>query len=174
FLVLLFLGGLLPYLYVPIAASHHPAISWDNASTLSNFLDLLLRRDYGGFAPGIVNQTPFSVKLLHIKEYFTMLTVTYTIPVVIVCVGGLILFGLKEELITISLLVMFIISGPFFAFYSAPGVVSDFWLGVVERFYQLSFIIFLFFFSIGLSEMVRLFKSKLDRPQYGIISYLFF
>ncbi|MDE2591196.1 MAG: DUF2723 domain-containing protein, partial [Patescibacteria group bacterium] len=42
----LFAGGLLPYIYIPFAASHNPVINWDNASTLQNFLHLVLRRDY--------------------------------------------------------------------------------------------------------------------------------
>jgi hypothetical protein len=45
-----FLVGLLPYLYMPLAASLHPrAGSWGDAASLSGFLHHFLRRDYGTF-----------------------------------------------------------------------------------------------------------------------------
>lgn len=42
-----FAAGLLPYLYLPIAAARYPAISWGDASTVQGFLTHLLRREYG-------------------------------------------------------------------------------------------------------------------------------
>lgn len=174
FSIIIFFAGLLPYLYIPIAARQNPPINWDDASTLPHFINLLLRKDYGGFAPGIVNQTPFFVKLLHVKEYFGMLLNTYTFPTVAVCCVGILVFFKKEKLLTLSILLSFFLSGPFFAFYSAPAVVSDFWLGVTERFYQLSFILILFFFPFGLFEITRFLRSTLLRPQYALIVYVFF
>lgn len=41
--------GLAPYLYLPWAASRHPAIAWGDASTWSGFWAHLLRREYGTF-----------------------------------------------------------------------------------------------------------------------------
>ena len=50
----LFAAGLLPYLYLPIAAAHHAPISWGAADTWSGFWATVLRREYGTFqlAPG--------------------------------------------------------------------------------------------------------------------------
>jgi len=45
-----FLLGLLPYIYLPLAASFNPRPgSWGDASSLAGFLHHLLRRDYGTF-----------------------------------------------------------------------------------------------------------------------------
>jgi hypothetical protein len=41
--------GLLPYLYLPIAASRHAAITWGAADTWSGFWAHVLRREYGTF-----------------------------------------------------------------------------------------------------------------------------
>jgi len=42
----LFLAGLLPYLYLPLAASRHPVMSWGNAVTWTNFWRVVTRHQY--------------------------------------------------------------------------------------------------------------------------------
>ena len=44
--------GLLPYLYLPLAAADATTLSWGDPSTLQGFVDHLLRRDYGTFRLG--------------------------------------------------------------------------------------------------------------------------
>ena len=48
-LAALALAGASPYLYLPWAAAHHPAIAWGDPSSASGFLDHVLRREYGTF-----------------------------------------------------------------------------------------------------------------------------
>jgi hypothetical protein len=48
-LVLAGAAGLLPYLYLPILASHHAFVSWGAADTWSGFWTHVLRREYGTF-----------------------------------------------------------------------------------------------------------------------------
>ncbi len=47
FSFLLFVGGLLTYIYLPIRSSTHPFIDWGNTSNLKNFLYHILRKQYG-------------------------------------------------------------------------------------------------------------------------------
>ncbi len=42
-------AGLLPYVYLPIAAAAHPPLLWGDPTTWSGFLAHLLRREYGTF-----------------------------------------------------------------------------------------------------------------------------
>ena len=42
-----FIIGLLPYLYIPWASSHHPAYNWGNISSLPDFISFITRRFYG-------------------------------------------------------------------------------------------------------------------------------
>jgi hypothetical protein len=46
-------AGGLPYLYLPIAASMNPAISWGAAGSVDGFLTHVLRREYGTFAANV-------------------------------------------------------------------------------------------------------------------------
>lgn len=51
-------AGLLPYAYIPIASSRIPLMSWGDQTTMSGFLDHLLRREYGTFRLGVQEQAP--------------------------------------------------------------------------------------------------------------------
>jgi len=42
----LFVVGLLPYLYLPLAATRRPLMNWGNASTWTNFWRVVMRRQY--------------------------------------------------------------------------------------------------------------------------------
>ena len=48
-LVLLFAAGLLPYLVLPLDASHHAPVTWGAADTWQGFWTHVLRREYGTF-----------------------------------------------------------------------------------------------------------------------------
>src|SRR5581483_4619497 len=47
FCTIAFALGLLPYIYIPIAASFHPAYSWGEISSWRDFVALVARRNYG-------------------------------------------------------------------------------------------------------------------------------
>ena len=42
-------AGILPYLYLPLAAAAHPLVSWGEPDTVGGFLTHVLRREYGTF-----------------------------------------------------------------------------------------------------------------------------
>ncbi len=56
------LVGLLPYAYIPIASRRVPLMSWGDQTTLSGFLDHLLRREYGTFRLGVQEQATESYR----------------------------------------------------------------------------------------------------------------
>jgi len=56
--VLAFVGGFLPYIYIPFAAAGHSPINSDYVRSLPSFLRLVLREDYGGpFDQGLTGVT---------------------------------------------------------------------------------------------------------------------
>jgi len=46
----LLLSGLLVYLYAPLAALRQPLINWDNPVNWNNFLNMILRKDFGSLS----------------------------------------------------------------------------------------------------------------------------
>lgn len=165
--LLLIIGilGLLPYLYIPIAASRNPVINWGDASTLNNFIRLILRKDYGEFAPNPFNVSYADVlsELIFVKDYFSKLVFTLTPPVILFCLMGIVRLFTIDKRILFSFLFAFLFSGPFFVFYGTRFITNTGEFGVIERFYVLSSVVFLFFLPYGLSMARRFFDAMFTR-----------
>lgn len=169
----LFILGLLPYIYVPIAASHNPILNWNNASNLKNFLYLIKRDNYGGFAPEIM-RVILDVKSIFIFNYFTVIFANFSYQIIFVSILGLIYLFLKKKLVFLSLLIGFILIGPFFAFYGATYVLTSSGLGVIERFYGTSGIVIMLLVVYGFYYLVYIINSFLRKKIYIHVLILYF
>ena len=165
-LLLLIIGmlGLLPYVYVPIAALRNPVINWGDASTFDNFIRLILRKDYGEFAPNPFNVSyaDLLTELIFVKDYFSVLIFTLTFPVILFCIMGIARLFTIDKRILFSFLSAFLFSGPFFVFYGTRFVGNTSEFGVIERFYVLSSVVFLLFLPYGLVMVRRLFETMFN------------
>jgi hypothetical protein len=87
-----------------------------------------------------------------------------TIPVVILIALGIYSSFLKNRIISISLLLAFLISGPFFIFYAGFPLSNSFLIGVNERFFLMSTVVALLFVPYGIlffaETFNKLFKKK--------------
>ncbi|MDO8658005.1 MAG: DUF2723 domain-containing protein [Candidatus Levybacteria bacterium] len=147
--LLLFFAALLPYLYVPIAASRNPPLNWDNAVNLKNFIALFFRLEYGGFSP---NSTPdlFS-RFNAIKVYLNYWNIELPVIVIVLIISGMAyMVKKKNHVLFSSLLLAFILTGPFFISYAGVENLSEFKLGVLEKFYMNSMFFLLIFFPLGI------------------------
>lgn len=164
-LPLITIVGLLPYLYLPIAASFKPEVNWNSINSLESLIKHILRVDYGTFSAGVFN-APFSeTKQIIIKVYFQSLIASITLPVLFISLLGIIK-GLKDQRrIVVGLLLSFVVSGPFFVTYAGFPLTGYFVLGVAERFYLLSQVLLLLFLPFGLvgiyQFLIRVFSKRL-------------
>jgi len=173
-----FFIGLLPYLYIPIAASKKPLINWDNPSSFKNFINLVSRADYGWK----LNTSPENTPLLALKSYFGYLNIELTFILIILFVFGMIWIIKNNKPIFISLLLSLILTGPFSIIYTNTTISNEFLLGVMERFYITSIIFILLFSSFGIllfSEKLIDFLKKFDssfsrKKSYKIVFILMF
>ncbi|GEM_PF-1444451 len=167
-LIGLVLLGFSVYLYVPLAASKNPVMNWDNATSLKNFLHLLLRKDYG-IAPKVVNEVPISIKLILVKDYFTTLFDSYSYQICFIGLLGILFLGKKQKWLLASLLVGFILSGPFFIYYAAPFITTTTAWGITERFYIFSYVIFMFFVPFGFLLLKNSIERFFPKKMYSTI-----
>ncbi len=151
--------GLIPYIYIPIASFHNPPINWDHVHNLDSFLHLVLRKDYGTFSIGSFASSSVEQRIIDVKIYFFNIITQATIPASFVIFLGLIHLLKNNRKLLLSLFLAFILSGPFFVYYSGFPFVNSFNLGVYERFITLSFIVYLMLFPFGL----LLLKTILDK-----------
>lgn len=145
--LVLFLLGLTPYVYIPIAAQNNPAINWDKAVNLTNFLWLVARRDYGwALTKGKMNI------IFALKPYINYLRVYGFFPIIFVALLGSIHFmkAKKFKLLTFFFL-MYILTGPvFFIWGHRQPTLSLSKHAIFERFYIISFIAPIILFAFGL------------------------
>ncbi len=166
---LLLVVGLLPYLYIPLAASRNPVVSWDDAKNLSNFINLVLRRDYGTFSAGIFPRPAFELRSFLLKNYFESITVSLTLPVILISLLGIFNIIRKERYLGLSLLGSIILMGPVFILYAAFPITNNFVLATVERFYLMSEVMIATLFPWGLLLLYTFFVKVFSKKIYAII-----
>lgn len=170
----LFFLGFSPYLYVFIASSHNPIVNWDTVNDIPSFLHLLLRRDYGTFQAGVFENHTIAQRLVTVKVYLQYLLFQETIPVVLLSALGVWRLFIKDKIVCFSLLLAWILTGPFFLIYAAFPLTGGFFLGTYERFVLLSFVISLIPFGVGLLYFSEFLSRFLPKRNYATLFQLVF
>jgi len=84
-IIFIFLG-LLPYLYLPIAAAFKPVLNWGDPSTLDNFMAVLTREEYRAVKVNITGNLVTSMEILLNFLYWS--AIQYTPVLLILLVPG--------------------------------------------------------------------------------------
>jgi len=155
--------GLLPYLYVPIAAFRNPVINWDNVKDLNSFLHLILRKDYGTFSSGLFAPPNVQQRVVILNTYLFNLITQLTIPTILISITGAITTFVKNKKLFFAFFLGFFLSGPFFITYAGFPLVSGFALGVYERFIIFSSIMLLLFLPTGLKNVSNFIHSLVNK-----------
>jgi len=170
--LLLLLLGLTPYLYIPIAASQYPSYSWNNAVSLKNFLRLIARSDYGWSLDSsrVINEHHLNLTKMTLINYFFDLYRMVTIFVLGFSLIGIInLIWTKKITILFSLVITYVLVGPFFIFYGTTPNPFVYTGGIIERFYIFSLIYIIIFFSLGCSLVTDIIESVLKSKRIAKI-----
>ncbi len=160
-----FLLGFIPYVYIPFAASNHPVINWDSASNWQNFIRLVLRQDYKIFTPNAWFLTPRE-KIPILEDYFSSFADNYSWIMIFIGILGLVHLLRKNKRLFISLFLAFLISGPVFIFVIAAPIKSPDAIGILERFYVLSFVVFACFFPFGFLFLQNILLHLMKKSLY--------
>ena len=151
----LFVLGLLPYLYLPLASSFNPPVDWNHPATLEGFIKLVTRSIYGWTqGNGVV---PLSIRMLVLQYYGS-----YLLSVLSVFLIGVSLFGIfalirkKQIIVFFAILFAVLFFGPLFMFYSAVIYVlfDNFNQGMFEKYLTPSIIFLLLLVSFGIRYLV--------------------
>lgn len=130
-----FVLGLLPLLYLPLAASTNPAMNWGDPSSLSAFKALILRQNYGtgtlvvGGKRGSVAE---NMRLL-----FGDLSSGFVVAGVFLALLGLWWAWRHRRVEGIALLTAFFVAGPVFMAYTDTAYPDALTKGIIARFYIL-------------------------------------
>ncbi len=171
--ILFFLLGFAVYIYVPIAASRNPPINWDSATSLKNFIHLILRKDYGGGSAYLTNSVPLEIRFINVLDYIKTIVLVFSYQILFVAFLGVVKLIKIDKRLALSILLAFIFTGALSIFYvAAPFSRPTAW-GIYERYYTLSTVILMFSVPYGFLLIKNFLDSKFSKPfyTYVLISY---
>lgn len=145
--VCLAFAGLLPYLYLPIAAAGDPPMNWGDPRTLDRFLAHVGRESYGSLRLVASEERGSIVDQL---RYLGGYLVDAFSPVgVALGAGGFGWLAVRRRVEGAALLTMFLVAGPFFVVFANPPADDPVIRGILERFYILPSVPFAVAIGVG-------------------------
>src|SRR3990167_4518203 len=165
--------GLTPYLYIFIAASTTPAISWENVTTVQNFLNLVLRRTYGTFQSGPIFAQNFISRLIQFPYMLEFIKTDFTIVGVFLAIIGCIGQFRKRRQLWIYFFLIFLFVGPFYFFYASYYIIDRFSLATFERFLLPSYMIITIWIGEGIIVSYKILTLQYDTTLFDT-QYVYF
>jgi tetratricopeptide (TPR) repeat protein len=159
-LVLIFVMGLLPLLYLPLASRTNSLVDWGNVVNLNNLVRLTLRADYGTFkaSASLGNKPVF--RLASVVSFFSFVWQDFLPIGIILLFLGFIFLRLKNKglfwffVIAITALV-------FFIFYASYILLNDFMVATFERFMLLPYLVFSIILGCGLGYVFQMLQKRI-------------
>lgn len=175
---LLFISGLVPYLYAFISAARSPAINWMGSPDMNRFIDLILRKGYGTFTVGPFVANDPVLRLINLYGFLDLFYKDFRISGIILAVVGLIYLFWKERRIWTGVVIA-LLSYFFFLFYASFPLPDNFMIGTFERFILPLYIIITIFISYGILAIFDFFKNaqftrKMNTAIVGFLVTLIF
>jgi len=160
-----FVVGLLPYVYVPWAAAHHPVHNWGNVSSFHDLLRLIARRSYGSklvTTPGYTGGPPW--------DRLAALVISSGLVAGLLTVLGAIQAFRRTRWYLWFSLVAFVFTGPFFVWITdlnlntAPSA-----LFVLQRFFLLSHIVLAPLIAFGVLALAQFVARSTSATALGAL-----
>jgi hypothetical protein len=156
-----FVVGLLPYLYLPLAASQDPALNWGDPTTLHRFVTQVTRGNYGSTSL-VVGGTPGSATR-NVDMLFSSLAHGFAYLGLALAAAGLWWAWRHRRAEGVALLVAFAVAGPAFMAYTRTSFPDELTKGVVARFYILPSIPLAILVGLGAWWLLQA-ADRLRRP----------
>lgn len=168
---------LLPFVYVPIAASRQPPINWENAQTPSALGRLITRRAYAGDTPTadsayLGGSVTRKNAVIGLPQYWRFVQDNVTLPFIGLALLGIVfLIFLRRWRDLILTLLGMLGGGIFFSVYAvnlASSADSSFLVtsGIHERFFMASLPFWAFLIGFGIWGAAKLLGKMSERNAY--------
>src|SRR3989338_5950816 len=167
-LFVLFLLGLLPYLFIPFSILQKTPINWAGSLSVINFLRLISRADYGSFNDfqDLAGLSPFT-KIFQLQWYFNVLKADFTIFGLFLVLAGLVFLFTKYRDLFWFLTLAFFFTGPFFILYTSFSPFETFIQGIFERFFLFGYFFLVIIIGFGILAIVeyskKFFNQKIQK-----------
>ncbi len=128
-------AGLLPYLYLPIAASADPAMNWGDPTSWTRFVNDVTRGDYG--TTTLVAGGRSGSIATNLGQLWAGLVHGFVYAGILLAIAGIWWAWQHRRLEGVALVVGFIVAGPLFQAYTRTAYPDPLTKGIVARFYIL-------------------------------------
>jgi hypothetical protein len=146
--------GLLPYLYLPIAAARHPLWNWAEISSLSDFVGHVLRVGYGTGSLISVPQFQGGSVLDRMLAFAS----AFTAPEAVLGTIGLAALYRRDRPWFLFTAAAFAVTGPLFIAYTNVNLAYPVLHAVIERFFLLSQVVIAPILAVGIVAIVDVLK----------------
>ncbi|MFH1453238.1 MAG: DUF2723 domain-containing protein [Armatimonadota bacterium] len=155
----LFIAGLLPYLYLPIASKFNPVIDWGNPETLGRFLDHIQRKTYGDVALG---RFGIDVKWMFIKGFLLEFLGQFGIVFIVIGMLGFIKMAFKDIKFTFMTFGIFIFNSILLIFIQEHpySILRE---RTMTVYYFPCYLVFACYIGYGLSYIWNLLAKVIDK-----------
>lgn len=171
--VLFTIGGLFPYLYIPIAARGDAIINWDRAVDLSSFIRLVTRADYGSFVSSGFYGSQLVERIIQVKTYIQFLVLdVHWIGIGLAALGWYWLWR-RERNFAVGVALALFFLGPVFYFYASFPIVNRFTLGTYERFLLPTYLFLAILIGLGMEQVVQFSIWRKPLVQFLFVTMLF-
>lgn len=150
------LAGLLPYLYLPLAAAGDPPALWGDPSTLERFIAVVTRADYGTFS--LLGGGRQGTVTNNLVAFATNLSESFGLAGILLAALGVWWLGRRQRAAGIAIILAFLTAGPLFLAYANPplgGLLS----GIFARFYILPSVPFAVMIGCGAFQVLSSVRS---------------
>jgi hypothetical protein len=176
-LLLLIVGVLLPYVYLPMAAKNQAVINWENPDNIGAIFRSITRRTFAESSPGRQAYLggKFDVKhyLEGVQRFVDYLIVNFSIIFFILGIIGLIFLIVKKQYrLLIFLLLCLLGSGLFFSMYAPfetrpQDAYYKVALGIYQRFFVSALLFYSLLISLGILGVYLLLRRYISK--YAVI-----
>ncbi|MFH1453235.1 MAG: DUF2723 domain-containing protein [Armatimonadota bacterium] len=151
----LFILGLTPYLYLPIASKFNPVMDWGNPETISGIVNHITRKMYAPLGFEYFKYIGWDTKLDFVKSFFAELSGQFNALLLIIGFGGF-LYLLKRNIkIWVLLFIIFIFNSFLFIFINQSQY-TTIRADVFSIFYIPCYLVFACYIGYGLSYLYEL------------------
>ncbi|OGK15580.1 hypothetical protein A3H80_03690 [Candidatus Roizmanbacteria bacterium RIFCSPLOWO2_02_FULL_37_19] len=166
-----FILGLIPYIWAYISALSVPYIVWNDPTTLTGFIQLVTRAQYGTFQAAIHYAQTLQSRLLQFPIILEFYITDFTyIGLALSLIGNIGLYRDKKAIFW-YFLIGFLSVGPLFFFYASYIITSDFTLATMERFLLPSYIFITLWIGYGIHSVLHFAQRYLKTAQLIIIFF---
>ena len=159
--IIFFIFGFSIYIFLPLRANCNPLINWGNPTNFTRFIDVILRKGYGGIAlyeSGELNRN-INIFFIQLLNFFKLTFTRLNFVLFLFSLFGVFFLYKKNKNLCLCFVLFYIFSGPLFFILSCLKL-DEFGKAILKVYYLLPDTLIIMLSIIGLIYVLNLINNK--------------